>query len=411
MKGYFSQLAHRTGLVAGPGRSSIVGNGNTPAFADSLAQPSDAPGGPLHVEEISLTASPQDAAATAGLPQTRTAGPAQNEPAEAIGFEPSREITTVGPESSDSESRAVESSHAESLTLSPVETPARPPLHIETVEVTPLLSMKVSPVASEVLPPTSEVSAEAFRDVTPESKTLERGGPSKAESSAGNELEGEDGRERHVLSVQEERHVLSVQEYETQAVSPELSEMVEITEARFSTQEEEQQQRERGARFDPRQPAQPSRGNNQELSRPVVSFEEQTNAAPSEVASREESFQNYLREIVEWVSAPPVMEAEVWEKGSRAQEAQQTENTFAVKHDGSKHDSDVPPASLQTPAEEGPEVQDLNLSIGTISVVIEEQKPQAAVLPPAPPPPRAQSTAARADAERTSLGRYYLRSL
>jgi hypothetical protein len=395
MKGYFSQLAQSTGLVTGPGKSSIAGSSLSPSGGERL-----------HFEEIGFTSAPQDAASpAAGLPETESA--AQNEAVEAVHFEPVEEIERISePLGPTGPSLAVqtsgpESNDAASGPVSPVETSPRAPLHIETVdvtEVTPPAVREVSPRASEAPSVISEVSFEAPGQMTTESKTARPRELFSEESSAGNEPAAERSNEARVLPVQE---------YEAQAVSPEISETVEIFERRVATQK---QPRGRGEPFPLEQPAHRThaeaaskQAEDREPSGPAMSFEELKGAALSVGASREETFQNYLREIVDWVSAPPVTEAEALEQGPRAP-AQTGENLFVVKHDG-----DAPLASRPGPTEEGPEVQDLNLSIGTISVVIEEQKQQTAVLPPALPP-RAESPAAQAATERTSLSRYYLRS-
>lgn len=127
-------------------------------------------------------------------------------------------------------------------------------------------------------------------------------------------------------------------------------------------------------------------------------------AAPDEQLEREVTFQNYLKEVRTWVAAPPVTDERELEHQSRpeAQPLERNRGLFAL-------DQEMNTASspLHSRRQEQA-VQDLSLSIGTISIVIEEPKRETPV--PPPPPARAEGTAERTTSESTSLSRYYLRS-
>jgi|GEM_PF-3876280 len=115
--------------------------------------------------------------------------------------------------------------------------------------------------------------------------------------------------------------------------------------------------------------------------------------------------QHYLKEVMEWISAPPEIDESELEQTHRTKilRAPESENNFALEHERDA-------AAVARPAHaREPEVQDLNLSIGTISIVIEEPKAAAAPALPAPVQ-RAESSHAPARRESPSLSRYYLRS-
>jgi hypothetical protein len=133
----------------------------------------------------------------------------------------------------------------------------------------------------------------------------------------------------------------------------------------------------------------------------------ETEAEPGSALEQTETstVQHYLKEVMEWISAPPEIDESELEQTHRTKlpRVPESENSFALEHE-----RDAAAVARQTQARE-PEVQDLNLSIGTISIVIEE--PKAATTPALPAPaPRAESSHAPARNESSSLSRYYLRS-
>jgi len=126
-------------------------------------------------------------------------------------------------------------------------------------------------------------------------------------------------------------------------------------------------------------------------------------AAVDEQSERDATFQNYLKEVRAWVAATPEVDEGELER-RRPQDAQRERRRGIV---ALEQEMNTASSSLHARTQE-PEVQDLNLSIGTISVVIEEPKQGV----PSPPlaPPRAERTTQRATSESTSLSRYYIRS-
>ena len=119
----------------------------------------------------------------------------------------------------------------------------------------------------------------------------------------------------------------------------------------------------------------------------------------SEPVERERMVRQYLREVHAWVAAGPTAEAIADE--SQSLNNQQPESVaIAVERS---------PQPLAQPAtRDAIDVHDMNLSIGTISVVIEEPKPAAAaVIAPTPAAPAPQP---QTQHEPISLSRYYLRS-
>lgn len=138
-------------------------------------------------------------------------------------------------------------------------------------------------------------------------------------------------------------------------------------------------------------------------------WDERESAEPAatiddERAARAELVRRYLHEVRAWVAASPEPEPESedvlpeWtgeaeepsprRRGSRAAEAS---------------------VSLEPPPARGPEVQDVSLSIGSISIVVEGPQQQVPVTPPQAPQPQAPAGAHEAPAAPVDLSRYYIR--
>lgn len=129
-----------------------------------------------------------------------------------------------------------------------------------------------------------------------------------------------------------------------------------------------------------------------------------TNEESSEVefanpVEREVLVRQYLREVREWVAASPMPDQSVSESLSLTDQKQESV-AFTVERES------IP--TIQPEPRDQIDVHDMNLSIGNISIVIEEPSPAAAaVIAPPPTPPPAQPQTRH---EPTSLSRYYLRS-
>jgi hypothetical protein len=127
---------------------------------------------------------------------------------------------------------------------------------------------------------------------------------------------------------------------------------------------------------------------------------ESAGAVRDEHLEREMIVHSYLEEVRAWVAAPP-------EFDQREQEPQRdVERAPAEYRDVFALEPEAEPTTPRSGRPDALEVQDLNLSIGTISIVVEEAKQTA----PAPLPvlPRADRSPERPASEQTRLSRYYL---
>lgn len=117
---------------------------------------------------------------------------------------------------------------------------------------------------------------------------------------------------------------------------------------------------------------------------------------------REVFVHNYLKEVRAWVAATPLIEEEEYKQQRESKTPREGSDALMLEHEAeaSSVSQDARAAEL--------EVQDLNLSIGSISIVIEE--PKQSVAASLAPPPRVESVPARAASEPTRLSRYYLRN-
>ena len=116
---------------------------------------------------------------------------------------------------------------------------------------------------------------------------------------------------------------------------------------------------------------------------------------------RRQIFQNQLKEVMAWINSPPD-EVEQSPETFEVTEIQQTSNAFASEREQGRS-----PERSITPSE--PQVQDLSLSIGTISIVVEEPKQDHPVS--LTPPPATHTSPQPVAPEPTRLSRYYLRNL
>ncbi len=125
---------------------------------------------------------------------------------------------------------------------------------------------------------------------------------------------------------------------------------------------------------------------------------EPSDAASDERTERAALVRNYLNEVRAWVSAPP----EFAEREQPVDARQESRALFALEQEV------YAPSSAHDGRPEGLAEQNLNLSIGSISIVIEE--PQQSTPAPLAAPPRVEHAPAQTTSEATRLSRYYLRS-
>jgi hypothetical protein len=126
-------------------------------------------------------------------------------------------------------------------------------------------------------------------------------------------------------------------------------------------------------------------------------------------AERESIVGNYLKEVTAWVSAPPELDRQDLESQRDAQRLpapHRAERPLASHDDVVDLGREIQPAGGRAGRSETLDVQELNLSIGTISIVIEEPKQVAPT--PHQPPVRVDSSRERPMSEPTRLSRYYM---
>jgi hypothetical protein len=115
---------------------------------------------------------------------------------------------------------------------------------------------------------------------------------------------------------------------------------------------------------------------------------------------RRQLFQNHLKEVIAWITSPPEEVDHPLQAFDAPEVQQTTSNVFIREQERSSRQA-------ITPRE--PQVQDLSLSIGTISIVVEEPKQDHPVS--LTPPPSTQTSPQPVAPEPTRLSRYYLRNL
>lgn len=118
---------------------------------------------------------------------------------------------------------------------------------------------------------------------------------------------------------------------------------------------------------------------------------------------------NYLKEVVAWVSSPPELdqrEPESQRDLDQRPSPLRAEQDLASDSDAFAPQRKVPAGALRSNRSETMEAQDLSLSIGTISIVVEAPKQIAPALPQAPA--KVDAPRERSASEPTRLSRYYL---
>jgi hypothetical protein len=123
---------------------------------------------------------------------------------------------------------------------------------------------------------------------------------------------------------------------------------------------------------------------------------------------REVAVRSYLKEVTAWVAATEEMDTTVFDSAS---EISHDSGTLAQRNNVFRIEPRFDARQVTTPeslvGEHQPQVQDVSLSIGSISIVIEEPRAESAT-PAVTTQPRAERTQTSGAPEPTRLSRYYL---
>jgi hypothetical protein len=131
-------------------------------------------------------------------------------------------------------------------------------------------------------------------------------------------------------------------------------------------------------------------------------------AGHTQSQNTEEARPAFLREIIEWISAPPTARAE---DGGAREGVGYVERARGQAGAGVSDEAEH--ARVRAEAERGPEVDDFTLSIGSIHVVVEEPAGQSRIQPAPPAPSAASPSRGRgsgaSDGGGSRLRRHYIR--
>jgi hypothetical protein len=339
MKGYFGQLARRTGLSIG-NQGSVAGrSASTPGVA--TAAKASAPVAPIHVEEVVFTSS--SPAVDSDVSASKTS------------------VTTATSEGKHHAASVVTPNDGFTSPLEAVSPVADLEQHVslgqpETSRDT--VELPDSSLAQETAPHETQIH---FVDPEPETLTTEQ--------------VFFDARpfDQSPLTVSEETSIV-------------VSGVEELRQPQDETRDS-------------------SVSVHEVQSVEIVSPLESPNPANADVTGAPEReprriFQEQLKEVIAWITSPP---EEVEQTTLEVIEAPHATNTVVVRER-----EQARPAERPSKASE-PHVNDLSLSIGTISIVVEEPKQDFPVsLTPAPTTHTSPQPVAP---EPTRLSRYYLRNL
>jgi hypothetical protein len=346
MKGYFGQLARRTGLSIGNQTAAARGSSTEPSVA--AAAKTSAPVAPIHVEEVVFTASSPDAGADVSTGRTSDLSTSADVMNLTAGLATPNEVYPSPRETVSAEANQNASvGHAETAHHT-----ADIPDTAISQETAPHES-RVRFVAAE--PETAKPATEqVFFDERP-----------FAESARTVSVEPQPLTEETV-TVESGAVELRQPDYETRAssVRPHEVQSVEIV--------------------------------NQVDARPP----KPANAPEAPEREPRRIFQDQLKEVIAWITSPP---EEVEQSTFEVVEMQHETSNVVIRERER-------PGSAERPSKASePHVNDLSLSIGTISIVVEEPKQDFPVS--IAPAPTTHTSPQPVAPEPTRLSRYYLRNL
>jgi hypothetical protein len=358
MRGYFSQLARSTGIRIAPARTHAAA-----PHAESRAEPRAAvTAAPPHVEEVTFVEQPPDPRRADG----------RAEESEAAG-DRTRRVSDAGRARPDSQHSA-EAARRDASAVSADS--AASPLDAE-------LPRGESPAGSPA--PRPDDAADEHLDA------LDAGDTPRTSARATAESPTPRPERRTPDSRAEQSRAVEIREGFPSESEGELT-------ARADAPGEQERVSNQGTRLDARRAAR--RGEEPDASDEPAAAELAA-TIDDERGARVGLVRQYLREVRAWVEASPepedvlpewAGEAEESPPGRRAGESRAAEASV----------------SLEPPPARAPEVQDVSLSIGSISIVVEGTQQQQI---PVTPPPQQQAPAGAhgAPAAPVDLSRYYIR--
>ena len=349
MSGYFSQLAHHTGLSLERGANKSASSfAAEPTVA--VQRPESGPLNPLHVEEIAFTSAP--APVTVESNSERRATLSERDRA-AAGTTDVRSLK---------QTESKEYDHLQSAGAT-----AKPSIDVSRDELWEESRIAFTDSASSTMNSPEHFAVENFPASKPPATR-----PDEASSA-----------ERRALS------------QESIAIP---YDSIEMAESRSAARDPEAQGRQA-----PRPEA-------KDAGQPKPTMDRgPADAVRDQQVERETIVHNYLKEVRAWVSAPPELDQREleWQRDAeRSPAPHDAEQSLATHSDVFALEREVQSAAPRPARSESLEVQDLNLSIGTISIVIEEPKQIAPAAVQAPA--RVDSPRERPASEPTRLSRYYL---
>ena len=356
MKGYFSQLARNSGLSLGPG-----GTTDAPGSPAHLAIPAPREGvakvTPLHGQDV--------------IHSTESPLPAPDGSENSKGVAGFPQVVAIAP--TDPEGPTMDASLSTSMVTDDV--------NRQQSESSPAVPQTAPPETSiEMSPPTFlEESRVLFTD--------SESGAARPQAYFAGERSALDER---MVQFPDEPPVVAQDSAPLEPV-----EKVETLENDFGRPE-----------FSPNRQASRPEATGKESLQPTTAVERIDPAVLDEHLEQEVIVRNYLKEVRAWVAASPAMQEEKLEQDGGREGRLGSGDVFSLEHE--INSAPFPQAGRS----EAPAVQDLSLSIGTISIVIEE--PQKGIPAPLVTQPvverSARPNAQGNDREPTNLSRYYLRS-
>ena len=390
MKGYFSQLAQSTGLNFEPGGRTAPGSSATAPTVSSPPE-SRAEMAPPHIESVTLsTTSPLTAPEV--FEETHDKVAAITQPGAIVSM--IDEGAAVNRPVDDSDTTAYDASRSQRK---------NEPAPIDSSEIYPRFTFEEfhtrisnsEPIASE---PRSSIAQE--RSSTGRQGTIQfsEGSLNQAQNSSADSAPG--------ITTDTSIEISPLNSPEESDIRVRYSDAkTSLARASFAVEPSPANKQETVEFSEASSPA--ARGSAAtELLQRVEELEDQSAASANRADAQdhllEAMVRDYLKEVRAWTAATPAIDGRTPEQDEWAQALREHRDVLTFGQESGAA------SSARDDRAEEPEVQDVSLSIGNISIVIEEPKKDA-------PAPTAVTPAAERSHERTgrepaSLSRYYLRT-